>query len=174
VANADPLGYYKALNIGPGASQQEIRLAYKFLKRAYQEEHKRLDIGQIQRAYETLTDVRKKQQYDEGELRRRERRAAAVSRLNSVGLLIVLVVMFCLMLGIFYGPTIKARLVHFNTGDELVWSVDNRTLGTVLSYEPNHKFPNFVVAPAYKIGPPGDEEPIWYPARDLERYCSRK
>ena len=93
--NRDPKGYYAALNISPGASQQEIRLAYTFLKQAYKTRRKRRD-PKVRQAYETLGDREQRKRYDEGRSSRVSllTRRDGESRLHSVPLLVVALLVF--------------------------------------------------------------------------------
>ena len=66
---SDPLGYYAALNISPGASREEVRLAYRFLKKSYLEtRNRKIDISKAQAAYEMLNDPKRKSAYDRGDV----------------------------------------------------------------------------------------------------------
>jgi curved DNA-binding protein CbpA len=167
MSKRDPKGYYAVLNVSPDASRHEIRLAYGFLKQAYKDGRKKLDIGKIQAAYETLSDVDQRKDYDGGGSSGRR----GPSRLHSVPLLATLLVVFLGVLAIAVGPAIKARFTTFEPGDELYWKRTGKPLGVVLSYEARHEFENGVLAAGYRIEIGPDQEPVWFAAQDLNRNC---
>lgn len=165
MANRDPLGYYRTLNISPGAGTEEIVLAYRLLKQAYFERHDSMDIGKIQAAYDTLMDAERRARYD-------GRGAAPISavrrRFSTPGVLVALVVLLVLVLGVVLGPAIGYSLISFEVGDRLYWTESGGFAGTVQAHEENHIFENGASAPAYLLeGTKGESD--WYPARDLVR-----
>jgi curved DNA-binding protein CbpA len=170
VRNRDPKGHYAALNISPGASQQEIRLAYKFLKRAYQEGQKSLNLGKIQEAYETLSQPRQRKLYDPGPSSPLTR-PDGKSRLNSVPLLLTLLIVFVGVVAFAFGPAIRAHFMTFDVGADLYWKRTEKPLGVVLEHDAEHQFPDGLRASAYRIQLSSGEETVWLPALDLNRHC---
>jgi hypothetical protein len=170
VKKRDPKGYYAVLNISPDASQQEIRLAYEFLKQAFKDGRKGLDIGKIQAAYETLGQGQPRDLYDRGG----GARPGGKSRLHSVSLLVTLLLVFVGVLAFAVGPVIKAHFTTFEAGDELHWKKTGRPFGVVLAYDPQHQFENGIAAPGYRIELRAGEEPVWFSARDLNRNCKTR
>jgi len=167
VKKRDPRGYYAILRISPDASQQEIRLAYEFQKQAYKDGRKDLKIGQIQAAYETLSDTERREIYDRGGSSRPDGK----SRLHSVPLLVTLTLVFLGVLAFAVGPIIMAHFTTFEAGDELYWKRTKKPFGTVLAYDPQHEFETGAAMPAYQIEISSDQDPAWFPARDLNRNC---
>jgi curved DNA-binding protein CbpA len=167
VKKRDPRGYYAALNVSPDASQQEIRLAYEFLKQAYKDGRKGLDIGKIQTAYETLSEVQERDLYDRGG----SARTGGKSRLHSVPLLVTLFVVFVAILAFAIGPIIKAHFTTFEAGDDLYWKRTGKFFGAVQAFDPQHEFENGIAAPGYRVELQSGQEAVWFPARDLNRNC---
>ena len=163
----DPNGYYAALNISPDASQHEIRLAYEFLKQAYKDGRKNLNIGKIQSAYETLSDSQQRDLYDRGGASR----PGEKSRLHSVPLLVTLLLVFLGVLAFAVGPVVKAYFTTFDAGDELFWKRTGKPLGVVLAYDADHELESGAAMPAYQIEIRVGEEPVWFSAWDLNRNC---
>ena len=172
--NRDPKGYYAALNIGPQASQQEIRLGYELLKQASKQRGKSLD-EKVQVAYETLGDLQKRREYDPAlsPRARRGQQTGGRSRLNSTSLLVVLVLVLVGILAFTLGPTVRAHFVIFDVGDQLVWRATSKPLGELVEFDAHHVFENGTVKPAYRIQPTAGE-PVWYPAGDLNRHCAQQ
>jgi hypothetical protein len=170
VSIRDPLGYYRTLNISPGAATEEIVLAYRLLKQAYFERHDSMDIGRIQAAYDTLMDAERRARYDRGGS------APATSvrrRVGTPGVLATLLILLALILGVVLGPVIGYSLTSFEAGDRLFWTEGGEFAGTVQGYEPHHVFPNGAMAPAYLlVGATG--ESTWYPAGDLVRVAESR
>lgn len=170
----DPLGYYAALKVSPGASAVEINLSYKFLKDSYKANRKAIDIGKVQAAYQTLSDPAERRKYDNGGKVRRS--PAAVRRSQQVNLMTILLVALVISSGVllfFIGPDIRAQLTSFSAGDQLYWRETGEPLGAVVTFEEHHSFPTGVVAPAYQIRPDSGGDLKWYPARDLKRHCKK-
>jgi curved DNA-binding protein CbpA len=142
VKKLDRRGYYAVLNISPEASRQEIRLAYEFLKQAYKDGRKILNIGKIQSAYETLSDGRQRDLYDRGG----SSRPGGGSRLQSVPLLVTLLLIFLGVLAFAVGPVIKSHFTTFDAGDELYWKRTGKPLGVVLAYDARHESDSGVAA----------------------------
>ena len=165
----DPLGYYDVLNLPPGADQEEIELAYEFLKQAYRQRRGALNIGKIQAAYDTLSNEGHRYQYDHNAVYSSP--ADRVRRIGKPGVLAILLVMFIGVLGFVFGPAIKVRMTSFSPGDELFWAESGDRFGTVLSYDAKHRFFNGAQSPAYLIEVSPKGETAWYPARDLARLC---
>jgi curved DNA-binding protein CbpA len=165
VRNRDPLGHYQALNVSPDAGSEEIVLAYRLLKQAYHERRDRLDIGRIQKAYQTLMDAERRARYDE---MGRQRRGSLRAGVGTPGMLVCLVAILAVSLGVTLGPSLRYALVSFDPGDELYWNDGEGFLGTVQRYEPQHRFENGSAASAYLLETPTGDQ-VWYPARDLAR-----
>lgn len=171
MSKRDPEGFYQILNVGLDASAEEILLSYRFLKIAFRERRKKLNIGLIQEAYETLSDQEKRTEYD---ARSRPSavaasdRQGAVSPFSSPVLLLSLIAVFLIVLVVVKGPDMRAALISFHQGDRLYLMEDESSMGTVVSYESDHRFHNGAVAPAYLLREAGGQEE-WYPARDLVR-----
>ncbi|HXV78058.1 MAG TPA: DnaJ domain-containing protein [Candidatus Polarisedimenticolaceae bacterium] len=174
----DRLGYYRILNIGPDAGAAEIRLAYELLKTAYREGRRNLEIGKIREAYAVLGDPSARRAYDRADGRSGGggenlldaiRQTAARVKIVPVGLGLVAVGVIVL-LGLI-GPDLRAQFVSFEPGDALVWSATGEALGSVVAFDQGHTFSSGAVGRAYRIEPAAGGGPVWYPARDLERYC---
>jgi hypothetical protein len=165
VRNRDPRGYYAALNVVPGANQQEIRLAYEFLKVAHKKKPKGVDMDKVQTAYDV----------DEGRPSGFSllKRLDGTSRLNSVPLLLVLVSVFFGVFGVLFGPLLMAPFIRFDVGDDLYWKTTRAPVGVVLEYVEDHEFPDGAQQAAYRIQPTSGEEQL-LPALDLNRHCSAR
>jgi hypothetical protein len=170
VKKRDPKGYYAALNISPDAGQQEIRLAYTFLKQAFKDGKRTLNIGLIQEAYETLSDSEQRDLYD----RAGSPRPDGKSRLHSVPLLVTLLLIFLGVLAFAVGPVIKAHFTTFDAGAELYWKRTGKPVGVILAYDPAHEFETGAATPAYQVEIRSGEEPVWFSAWDLNRNCERR
>ena len=168
----DPEGFYAALNVSHKASRQEIRLAYELLKQAFKKGQRNLNIGRIQAAYETLSDPPQRRQYDDGAFS--GKRPGGNSRLHSKPLLLTLTVVFLGALALVLAPHFRGELVSFDVGDNLYWRSTNESLGVVLAFDDDHRFPVRAPLPAYQVQPASGREPVWYPARDLNRHCEAR
>ena len=168
MSGRDPLGYYGVLNISPGAPLEEIELAYRFLKKSYQDRQQAVNVGKIQAAYETLRDRKRRIAYDQKRHQTLGRRATRLGRHGLLGLLLVLLAVVVVFI---HGPTWKANLTHYEPGDLLYLRETGSVFGTVLEFDGEHLFFNGVQAPAYLIEPSGGSDSVWYPARDLTRVC---
>jgi hypothetical protein len=185
VQKSDPLGYYAALNISPGASREEVRLAYRFLKKSYFETRSRkIKISKAQAAYEMLNDPKRKSAYDRGDVSAARAGGAVPAepgtdwkeRLRKYGAVtaVVLVVVLVGLVYTFYGSAIRGAFNHFEQGDTLYRPGGTMPLGTVELYESDHVFPNGRTGNAYRIRPAAGGDPLWYPARDLDRYFEKR
>jgi DnaJ-class molecular chaperone len=166
----DPKGFYKALNISPTASQTEIRLAYKFLKRAFKDGKRLTNIGKIQSAYQTLSDPKLRVQYD-GHAHGRPHSVQAArraSRLHSIHLLVAATALCLAAMAIAFGPAITAGWASFNPGEQLVWKQTSQPLGEILSYEESHQFQEAPAQAAYEVKL-GSGLVQWFAATDLHR-----
>ena len=171
VSKRDPRGLYRALNVSPDASGEEILLSFRFLKQAFRERREKLNIGLIQEAYETLSDQETRTEYDvlsRPATATAGARQGAISRFNSSVLLLVLLVVFLIVVAVAKGPDMRAALISFHQGDHLYLVEDGSSLGTVVAYEGGHRFQNGALAPAYLLQRAGGGEE-WYPAGDLAR-----
>lgn len=183
--NKDPLGYYASLNISPGASREEVRLAYRFLKNSYLETRSRkIDIAKARAAFDTLNDAGRKAAYDRGDLATAQAgddREPVVDRSWRANwkqyvtiLTLVLVVVLAGLVYTFYGAAIRGAFNHFEPGDTLYRKGETAPLGTVSTYEPDHVFPNGASGDAYLVHPAPQGEPRWYPAGDLDRHYEKR
>jgi curved DNA-binding protein CbpA len=172
----DPERYYAVLNVSPGASAQEIKLAYEFLKRAHHAGGKVNDIPRVLTAWEVLSDPAKRKEYDEGGEtnagKLRQALKAVRAGLGSKAALVVATVAFVALVGLLFAPGWVTQLRSFSPGDHLVWKANGAPIGRVVTYEPNHEFPGGVRAAGYRIQKDSGE-PVWMPARDLQRYGQR-
>ncbi len=166
----DPLGYYAALNIGPDASRQEIRLAWEFVKNAPASRQ-----AKIREAYAVLIRPERRQLYDSGRMKGARPLVPRELRkhLNSVAVLAVLLLVFGTIILYGFGDDLRAGLTSFSPGDELAWN-DGTPLGTVLAYEGDHVFPSGVRGAGYQVRPADGGEDVWYPASDLKRHGKRR
>jgi len=168
MAKHDPKRYYALLNVSPGASDVEIRLAYKFLKQAHKDGKKVSDIGRIREAYTTLSDRDSRARYDGA-----TKRAAGPSRLGSTWAALSVAVVFAVTIGLVFGSQLTAPFVSFDRGDKLYWKSTRKPLGTVLEYEESHEFPEAPTQAAYRIQF-GSGEVRWFGAADLHRNGTRR
>jgi curved DNA-binding protein CbpA len=169
VANRDPRGYYRALNVSADASPEEIILAYRFLKQSYRERREKLDIARIQAAYDTLSDQKRRAAYDRRDAAGRRRAGPGKGRFGSPAILVGLMVVLAVVLAWSLGPSLRVAMTSFEPGDELVLRSSGAMLGTVEAYEPQHRFHNGAVAPAYLVRESSGAEAEWYPVGDLAR-----
>ena len=169
MAKVDPKGYYAALNVGPKACGQEIRLAYELLKQARKQGKRNLDMAKIEAAYGVLGDVEQRRQYDVGQ--RPPRKRNGPSRLHSVRLLLAITVVLLGILWIAFAPRIRAHLVSFDVGDDLYWRSTQKPLGEVVDIDQLHEFPEGTQSPAYQVQLASGATAVWFPARDLNANC---
>ena len=168
MASQDPRGFYAALNVGPAASQMEIRLAYKFLKSAYRDGKKFTNIGKVRSAYMTLSDPKLRAQYDghaeadPSECPQDENR----SRLHSIPLLIASLSLFVAAFVLSTGAT--SNWVTFKVGDELIWKQTLKQLGTIVEYDKTHDFPEADTQAAYRVETRSGTT-LWFAAKELHR-----
>ena len=169
----DPEGLYAALNVSPDASQQEIRLAYTFLKQAYKSGNRSLKIGRVRQAYKTLGTPATRKRYDDGKRSPLARftRPDGTTPLHSLPLLIGLLLATGGVTAFTLGPTVRAWFVTFDAGQQLYWKETGRPLGTVLQLAPDHEFAQGRRGRAYQIDLGAGNEPVWLPANDLARNC---
>jgi len=173
----DPEGYYAALNVSPEASAEEIRLSYEFLKRAHLAGQRVNDIPKVLAAYEVLSQPAKRQEYDTG----RSASSAPIPRmleqarplLGSTVTLAITTVVLAAIVGLFFAPAWVADLRSFSPGDDLVWKENGAPIGRVVAYDRKHEFPNGIRAAGYRIQTDASE-PVWMPARDLQRYGTQR
>jgi len=161
--------HYAALNLSPDATAAEIRLAYTFIKQSYHEERRQVDIGKIRAAYEVLSDPRARRDYDKDSAVG-GRGPAWLKSFSSRQVLVPLLGVAVLALLVIVGPDLGAQFRSFDPGDEIYWVENGESLGKVLKFDREHRFPSGAIVPAFEILPASGEEPIWYPARDLKRY----
>lgn len=180
MSKSDPLGYYAALNVSPGANDIEIVLAFKLLKRAHLERRKSLDIGLVQEAYDVLRVPSQRNLYDQGKIARRggrtfvAKRPRSSERTRGIVTLAVLAVILVAVLAVIYGSSIRATFIRFDPGDTLYRTGNVRPLGSVVQYDEHHVFPNGADVPAYRIKSASTGAEKWYPASDLERHYERR
>ena len=161
----DPEGYYAALNVNPGASPEEIHLAYVYIKGAHAKGARGADVGKVRAAYDVLGNRRRRKEYDAD--------PSATSRLNSVPLLLVLIVALAGVLGYVLAPVLMAPYVSFDVGDELYWTKTTRPLGVVVEYADEREFPDGAQQAAYRIQSRAGLDQ-WFPAKDLNRNCAAR
>jgi curved DNA-binding protein CbpA len=162
----DPLGYYKVLNLSPGANEAEIRLAYTFLKNAWQRD-RRIPRSRIKEAYDCLSDSRQKAAYDSGKRSRGDRDMVAVG--VSGAIMVALLLFAGLIFPGFFLPNPKP----FASGTAVVRQKDQAPLGEIVRREPAHLFPNGVSGAAYLVRL-ADGTERWYPTTDLENHYQRR
>lgn len=169
-AKNDPLGYYAALNVSPGATHHEIRLGYKFIKEARREGKRSIDVRKVQEAYDVLSDPKRRAAYDRGDIHRdawwRSLRWIPHGLIAGVVLFVVL----AFQVWSVHGDKIRGVFQHFEPGAELVAIESREPLGTVIEYRRNHQFPNGKSRNAYQVRPADGTAPRWYPATDIDRY----
>jgi curved DNA-binding protein CbpA len=172
----DPEGLYAALNVSPDASQQEIKLAYTFLKQAYRKGVRSVKIGKVREAYGRLGTPAERKKYDAGKQSRlpRLRRPDGTTALNSAPLLAGLALMLLVVTAFVFGPAVRARFVTFDPGTRLYWKDTGRTLGTVIKLERDHLFAEGRRGSAYQIDMGSGGEPVWFAATDLALNCGRR
>lgn len=171
----DPEGHYAALNLEQDSSQEEIHLSYRLLKEAYRERREGLNIRRVQVAYETLSDMESRAEYDRGGRQvRPAAREPKSSGWRSPLVLALVLLMLAAVLIVTQGPAMMASWVSFEPGDQLYLEDGGAFLGTVSAYERAHLFHNGAEAPAYLLQPGGGAAGIWYPARDLARISRRR
>jgi len=162
----DPLGYYQVLKLSPGANEAEIRLAYTFLKNAWQHDRK-IPRSRIKEAYDCLSDPNLKGAYDAGKRSGPDREwvAAGVSAAILVSLL--------LFAGLVFPGFFLARPTPFEAGSLLVRQMDQTPLGEIVRRDPAHRFENGTSGSAYLVRF-GDGSERWYPTSDLENHYQRR
>jgi DnaJ-class molecular chaperone len=161
----DARGYYKVLNAEPGASQEELDLAYGFLKYEAEKDGKAPD-RKVQEAYDYLSDPAKKAAYDASGARVRDASETSGKRmLIFVGILVVLL----LFAGFVFPGFLRPSPSPFHSGDQLVRESTGESLGQVVRREESHRFPGNVVGPGYLVRLSSGAE-HWFPASDLERH----
>lgn len=165
-ATQDPLGYYKVLNVSPGANEAEIRLAYTFLKNAWQQ-NRALPRARIREAFECLSDPRQKAAYDTGKLGRGDHEWLTAA-IGSV--VLAALVAFA---GLVFPGFLLSGPQPYRSGDTLVRAADQGALGQIVRQEAVHRFPNGQTGSAYLVKHVDGTE-RWYPAGDLERHYRRR
>jgi len=175
VSQSDPRGYYAALNISPTADTSEIKLAYHFLRASHRDGQKIRNVGEIEKAWETLGDLKKRAEYDGTAARRSGllTDAKGKSRLNSGVLLAAVSLSFVVVIAIIFGDQLKAPFVSYEAGDQIQWKATKRPLGVVVSFEEEHPFPEGATQAAYKLRSKSGSE-LWIPAADLHLNGERK
>lgn len=158
----DARGYYKLLNLEPGSGIEEVRLAYRFLKYAWEKEgsapHRK-----VNEAHACLGDRKRKALYDaqRGDM-------ADPARYRDFVYTVLLVVLIAFAALVFPG-FLKPSLKPFGSGDRLNRTSTGFFFGEVVRREQSHKFPKGQTYPGYLVRLP-DGEQRWYPASDLERH----
>jgi curved DNA-binding protein CbpA len=170
--NRDPEGHYAALNVHPDAACEEIELAYQFLKREAQERRGAVDIAKVRVAYQQVGRPEGRAFYDRRSAESGTRRLAG--QLGMPGALGLLLGVLVLVIIWSFAPALRAGLVSYSPGDELVMRADGRSLGKIQRYDSAHEFHNGSLAPAYLVEPRPEAAPVWYPARDLARIARRR
>ena len=163
----DPKRYYEALNLQPGATPAEVKIAYTFLSNASQA-NPRIAMNRVQAAFDHLSIDKNKAKYDAGDVEamaRHERRS-----IHLPGIL-VLAVLFVFGGFIFPGFLLPGAPPH-HSGDYLVNKLDRAPLGRIVQAEEAHAFPNGAQGRAYLVELT-DGSQRWYPASDLEHHYDR-
>jgi hypothetical protein len=170
---SDRQGYYAALNVSPGATETEIRLAYEMSKQAHKARGRRPP-PKVREAYEVLSDPEQRKAYDVGPapLFGFLKRPDGSSRLDSVPVLIGSVVVLIVALLFTFGAEIKLHFTQYEVGDELYWKSTSKLFGVIEAYEGEHPFADGTRMAAYRVLSVADEKPSWHPARDLHRYTT--
>ena len=160
----DPKRYYEILNLQPGASRSEVRLAYTFLRNASRS-NPRLPLARIQEAYDFLSNQGHKAGYDAPPSSRRG------PSYRAVGLAVV--VALTAFGGLVFPGFLRLPPYPFVAGAHLVTRADEAPLGEVVRAEELHAFPNGFRDRAYLVKLPDGRE-RWFPASDLERHYRRR
>lgn len=164
----DPKGYYQVLNLSPGASSAEVKLAYTFLKNAWRTNRK-LPRARIKEAYDCLTDPASRREYDSPS---RRGGGPGPEQLRLTGAVILLAALLGFGGFVFPGFLIPGPDA-FEAGDRLVSAVGETSLGEILRSEAVHVFPGGRTGEAYLVRlSVGGER--WFPASDLERNYRRR
>jgi len=164
----DPLGYYRVLNLSPGANEAEIRLAYTFLKNAWQRDRK-IPRSRIKEAYDCLSDPTLKASYDSGKRARAARGARGDRDWVAVGVAGSIMVALLLFAGLIFPGFLLPGPAQFASGSLLVRQKDQAPLGEIVRREPAHLFPNGGSGSAYLVRF-ADGSEHWYPSSDLENH----
>ena len=172
MATRDPKGFYKTLHVSPSANSTEIELSYKFLKRAYTNGNRSIDVGRIQAAYDTLSDPELRKHYDGHKVATGSTSSAAGMRslLRSPYVAAPVAVAFLVSLAFTFGPMLAAQMTSFDAGDRLVWKKTGKPLGEVVGYTDAHSFEEGPTVPAYEVQLTVDSSQ-WFPAAELHRGC---
>jgi hypothetical protein len=165
----DPQGFYEALNIEPGASQEDVYLAYHFLKKKQGDGVEAPEMERINAAYAALCDPQRRAAYDAQVVV-----GGTGRRMQAPTLVALLLVGQIAALGFMCGPDLKAKMTRFEPGEVLVLKSTEDFFGTVRLYDPAHAFHNGAVAAAYLIEADPRQRGEWYPAGDLARICKRR
>ena len=165
-SSRDPLGYYRVLNLTPGANEAEIRLAYAFLKNAWQKDRK-IPRSRIKEAYDCLSDPKMKTSYDSG------RRARVDRDWVTVGVSGAILVALLLFAGLIFPGFLMPRPSAFAPGSLLVRQKDQTPLGEIVRREPAHLFANGATGSAYLVRF-ADGSEHWYPVSDLENHYQHR
>ncbi len=161
----DSRDYYRLLNLEPGASVEEINLAYGFLKYEWEKENKPPG-KKLQEAFECLADPQRKAAYDA----KPGRAAKAEWSRNTilVGLLVALLV----FAGFVFPGFLRPGPSPYHSGDRLIRRSTGQVLGDVVRRESVHRFTLGSVGPGYLVRTPDGIE-LWFPANELERHFEK-
>ena len=160
-AASDPSGYYRVLNLSPGATDAEVRLAYTFLKNEWQMNRK-IPRARIKEAYDFLCDPNQKEAYDAG---RAEDGGGVMLRVTGAALLTGLVLFWAFV----FPGVLQPGRATFHAGDRLHQARVGAFLGEVVRKEEGHRFPNGAAGDAYLVRLEDGSE-RWFPTTDLEAH----
>lgn len=166
----DSKRYYRALQVEPDASEDQIQLAYERLEETSPGQ-RGASWSQIARAYAVLINPAARRAYDQLE-RQRPRASHHRRMLNDARLLAVCAVLLVGILGFVWVPLYGSRLRSFSPGDALV-TMQGQPFGTVVKTEERHTFPTGLSAPAYLVAVHGSGDLRWFPMNDLKASCRK-
>lgn len=165
------------LGVSPGASRDEIQLAYVLRRREVQASGEYTE-GELRRAYDALTGSGRREAAAAGytaSARAAERGGQARrSSVSGVALLVALLGILVIVMAFYVWPAYGYRLRSFRPDDQLKEAATGRPYGTVLEARKDHVFPNGRVGPAYRLRLEPDGVEVWYPASDVQYLCVRR
>ena len=160
MANRKPLdleGHYRILKISPDASPDEIRLSYAMAK---QNASGSL-LKRIEEAFDILRDPDRRSAYDREGLE-------GSDVLRKPATLAAILALLLITLAAVYGPEILRGMKTFKEGQKVSETRTGREFGTVLRFDPAHRFPQGSTLPAYLVRMAETGEDRWFPAYDMQ------
>ncbi len=158
------------LRVAPGASDEEIRLAYDLILEVPPRE-RGTSQAEIERAFSILGNPATRRIYDRAQAGPAHgRRRPGPSRLHDWRILATCLVLLVGILAFVWLPLFGSRFRSFSAGDRLV-DVRGAEFGVVVSFEDRHAFPGGKVSPAYLVETAPTKELRWFPAPDLQGAC---